>query len=1154
MDPKTEEIFVEALALDADRRAAFLNEACGDDSDLYDKVAEMLRDAALADSFFGGVSGLPGSDAFAGKEGDLIGSYTLRQKLGEGGFGEVWMAEQHKPISRMVALKVIKAGLDTREFLARFESERQALAMMDHPNIAKVLDAGATATGRPYFAMELVRGIPITRFCDEAGLVTEARLALFTDVCSAIGHAHQKGVIHRDIKPSNVLVTLHGDKPVAKVIDFGIAKAVEGKLTDFTLFTRFEQFLGTPAYMSPEQASLSGLDIDTRADIYGLGVLLYELLVGKPPFESHTLVEAGYDEMRRIIREVEPARPSAKLKTTSAEERVQIARARSLPPEKVSHLVEPDLDWIVLKAIEKDRARRYATADELARDVGRFLANEPVTATPPSAGYLFSKFAKRHRLALRVGGTIAMLLLLATLLSSWLAVRATEAEKLASEKLAEASAERDEKEAALKESELQKSKAIEAENLASDRLAQATIERDAKEQALQNAEAISNFLIEVFQSPNPYRDGRAVTVVEALDAAVKKLKTDLPDQPERQATLLEVLASTYQQLGLPHRARELQEEVLEIRRKSLGVEHSDTLGAIRKLATSCHTTGFFDREVALLEEEIRVRETLTGREGPDSLQMYFAQRHIGGAYFEIGRYPEALARRKRALEIYRKSRGPDDHNTLAEMASLMNFYHSLGEAYVGERRALAEEMLPLYQKAHGTDATETKQLQGQIDAMNSHYRSTQPKTDREEASAKRMASYEAHLRENEGNSDIPTLVTMLYLANAYAKVGRDEEACALAREALEISRVTYGTKSPHTLNMMAGLAGVESAVGRHDEATKLAEDTLALRREVFGPDHPENYDLMFRIRNCYFQMPGGFERGLAAGREAVNLIRRTYGVNHPKFIYEMGEFAGACGRAGRPEQALEIREELVSQIRQSGEISDRQSLKAMNTLADTYFYLDKDQKGFELLAECASLQRDDTFINLKAAAYAAWLNRTATYEEIRKRTVEWAVDHRDRIQDFDALERVLYLACLRPCETPGIRKNLTLLTDRLNQLCAESPLSRTRFDAISGAVLFRQDRFKEAAATLELTRKRANELTNEGARSFLLQYTELFQAQTLLREGYRSEARELFLTTESGMDSSQRDMRLGVRNTPSHLNSVIIGLALKEAAIAISGE
>ena len=379
-------------------RDAFLAERCAGDAGLLAKARALLaaHDAAPAgfldspamdrdlDATMKVAPGaMPPPDADSEREGERIGRYKLLQQIGEGGFGAVWMAEQTEPVTRRVALKIIKLGMDTREVIARFEQERQALAMMDHPNIAKVLDAGATDKGRPFFVMELVKGMPITKYCDEAQLGTRERLALFGDVCSAIQHAHQKGVIHRDIKPSNVMVTLHGDRAVVKVIDFGIAKATQGKLTDKTLFTRFDQFVGTPVYMSPEQASLSGLDIDTRSDIYALGILLYELLTGTPPFDAKSLISAGYEEMRRIIREVEPPKPSSRVSTMAGDERTALAKARQIAPEKLSRLVEPDLDWIVMKAIEKDRTRRYETANAFAQDVVRFLADEPVSATPP---------------------------------------------------------------------------------------------------------------------------------------------------------------------------------------------------------------------------------------------------------------------------------------------------------------------------------------------------------------------------------------------------------------------------------------------------------------------------------------------------------------------------------------------------------------------------------------------------------------------------------------------------------------------------------------------------------------------------------------------------------------------------------------------------
>ena len=365
------------------------------------------------------------------KPGDRIGRYKLLQQIGEGGCGVVYLAEQEQPVRRRVALKVIKLGMDTKQVIARFEAERQALALMDHPNIAKVLDAGATEAGRPFFVMELVRGIRITDYCDQNHLATAERLDLFIQVCKAIQHAHQKGIIHRDIKPSNILVTLHDGVPVPKVIDFGIAKATDQRLTDKTLFTAFEQFMGTPAYMSPEQAEMSGLDIDTRSDIYALGVLLYELLTGKTPFDPKELLSGGLDELRRTIREKEPQRPSTRLSTMLDADLTSVAKHRGAEAPKLIHLVRGDLDWIVMKALEKDRTRRYETANGMAMDIQRHLKNEPVVARPPSKLYRFQKLVRRNKVAFAGASAVAAALVLGLGLSTWLFIQEKDARRRA---------------------------------------------------------------------------------------------------------------------------------------------------------------------------------------------------------------------------------------------------------------------------------------------------------------------------------------------------------------------------------------------------------------------------------------------------------------------------------------------------------------------------------------------------------------------------------------------------------------------------------------------------------------------------------------------------------------------------------------------------
>ena len=414
--PNEEEIFYAAREIcDDAERSAYLDEACAGDSALRSRVEALIEASGAQDTFLRAPVLDPGAtlDTSPVSEGpgDVIGRYKLLQQIGEGGFGVVYMADQLEPVRRRVALKVIKLGMDTKVVVARFEAERQALAMMEHPNIARALDAGATETGRPYFVMELVRGVPITEYCDRNNLGTEERLELFMQVCSAVQHAHQKGVIHRDLKPSNVLVTLHDGKPVPKVIDFGIARAMDRPLTDRTLFTSFGQFVGTPQYMSPEQAEMSGLDVDTRADIYTLGVLLYELLTGTVPFEEDTLRSVGYDEMCRIIRQVEPPKPSTRI-STMGDRLTEVAKHRHAEPAALGKLVRGDLDWIVMKALEKDRTRRYETATGLAEDIQRHLNDEPVIAGPPGVAYRLRKFVRRNRLAVTAGALVAASLVL----------------------------------------------------------------------------------------------------------------------------------------------------------------------------------------------------------------------------------------------------------------------------------------------------------------------------------------------------------------------------------------------------------------------------------------------------------------------------------------------------------------------------------------------------------------------------------------------------------------------------------------------------------------------------------------------------------------------------------------------------------------------
>src|SRR5215470_406976 len=417
-------LFAAALELPAEDRAAYLARECGDDHALKLRVEALLRADSEAGNFMQQPPGdfpAVNSNVIGEKAGDHIGRYKLIEQIGEGGYGVVFMAEQEEPVHRRVALKIIKPGMDTKSVIARFEAERQALALMDHPNIAKVFDAGTTESGRPYFVMELIRGIKITDYCDQHSLSTPQRLELFVRVCQAVQHAHQKGIIHRDIKPSNILVTTT-EQGAARpmVIDFGVAKPTTNhRLTDKTLFTASDLVIGTPTYMSPEQAALTNVGVDTRTDIYGLGVLLYELLTGSTPFDAAKLLQAGLDEIRRVIREEEPVRPSTSLSTMAVPALTIVAQHRNAEPTNLIRAIRGDLDWIVMKALEKDRTRRYQTANGLALDVEHFLANEPVSARPPSSAYRLEKAIRRNKLVFGAAAAVGAALVVGIVMSTW---------------------------------------------------------------------------------------------------------------------------------------------------------------------------------------------------------------------------------------------------------------------------------------------------------------------------------------------------------------------------------------------------------------------------------------------------------------------------------------------------------------------------------------------------------------------------------------------------------------------------------------------------------------------------------------------------------------------------------------------------------------
>jgi eukaryotic-like serine/threonine-protein kinase len=683
-------LFNEALSKgSAEERDAFLTAACAGDEALRGQVKALLEANAQAPDFLGEPIRVVSSEQSLDEvPGTVIGRYKLLELIGEGGFGRVYMAEQVEPVRRKVALKIIKLGMDTREVVARFEAERQALALMDHPNIAQVHDEGSTPSGRPYFVMELVKGIPITEYCDQQNQPTAERLELFRKVCHAVQHAHQKGVIHRDLKPSNILVTEADGEALPKIIDFGVAKAIGQPLTDKTLFTPFEQMIGTPAYMSPEQAGLGSLDLDTRTDIYALGVLLYELLTGTTPVQRETLHQAALDEVRRIIRETEPPKPSTRLQTLGVK-LTEVARHRHAEPSVLAKLVRGDLDWIVMKALEKDRRWRYDTADALAQDLERHLRHEPVSASPPSQTYRVAKFVRRHRM----GVAMAVVVSVAVLVGLTLAL------------------------VGFNQARRQRDRALEAEKQAAVDAATAKAVNEFLQQDL---------LAQADPENEPDRDLKLRTL---LDRAAAKIEGRFTNQPLVEASVRLTLGQTYLGLGEAKAAEPHLRRAVELRTKALGPEHPETLKAMEWLGRLELELGSYeqakllrqfvslaaigdDRASESYEEAKRFLQGLWETErrvlGADHTNTLETQHTLAAAFFRRNRTNKAVGLLREVLEKQRRLLGPEHPSVLTTMSSLATLYSSSDQ--FSKAAEMDEELLAVTRRLKGAESPRTLNL------------------------------------------------------------------------------------------------------------------------------------------------------------------------------------------------------------------------------------------------------------------------------------------------------------------------------------------------------------------------------------------------------------------------------------------------------------
>jgi serine/threonine protein kinase len=859
----------------------------------------------------------------------IAGRYKLRQEIGEGGMGSVFLAEQTQPVKRQVALKLIKPGMDSRTVLARFETERQALALMDHPNIARVLDAGATDSGRPFFVMELVKGIPLTEYCDQHRLGLPERLTLFRQICSAVQHAHQKGIIHRDLKPTNILVESHDGHPVPKVIDFGLAKATSGlQLSEYSLFTAFGTVAGTPLYMAPEQASFNALDIDTRADIYALGVILYELLTGSTPIQRETFKQAALDEILRVIREVEPPTPSSRISTSEA--LPAIAATRQIEPMRLGRFVRGDLDWIVMKALAKERQRRYESAIALAQDIERFTSHEPVSAGPPTATYRLRKFVRRNRPQV-VAAALVLLALVAGIVGTTLGlVEARRQERIAV-------AEAQEKEKARQAEALQRRTAEEQRQHAEKRLAQ-----------VEKANEILGSIFKDLDPRNAEKEDKPLAALlgERLDQATAQIEGEAIGDPLAVARMQMTLGECQVGLGFREKAVGLFTKARATFTARLGPHHPDTLKSMDKLACSYLGTRY-DLALPLLEETLALRKATLGPHHRDTLE---SMNNLALGYHGLKKYDLALPLLLETLELRRSTLGPDHRDTLEGIVNLAECYRVTGKP----RRALPlfEEALAWCQSKLGSEHIHTLYCKNAIAAI--YYDSGQ-----HDLALPFFEETLALRRSGLGPEHPDTIVSMNNLAICYQAVGKLDQALALYLETLALSKAKLGPDHHATLDLMNRLSNGYIADRRLGRALPLFQEILELNRSKLGADNPTTFRCMGDLARVY-QAAGQFDRALSQFEDTLARRKATQGFDHPSTLTCMYNLALCHHAAGQFDQALTLLRELVGLWKRKAGADSTQYAGALVSLGSTLLAQEKWAEAETVLREALTIRETKT--------------------------------------------------------------------------------------------------------------------------------------------------------------------------------------------------